>query len=359
MQDDQQLVSVIIPNWNGVRFIAESITSVMRQTYPNWECLVVDDGSTDGSIEIVQELAAADNRVRLIHRSREPKGGSTCRNIGLQASQGDFIIFLDADDVLADYCLQQRTDVFQQYPTCDFLVFPQLLFEQRTDDLRRLWDDFQCDIPDLYRFLRFYVVWQTMAPIYKREFLLDIDGFDENYSRIQDVEFACRILLGNPTYHKVSAVPDCFYRKDLNKEKQSNFRQMRFDNIAYFLNKARTFIDTNRPDYDQVVESLIKLLIFNLDNARELEGFNKTTYAPKASSFIQNFSLTPSQKWRLLVLEKFLTLSPWGERGLLRMMHSLFPKFWPGAEYWNWGKTIYSGELTYHSKSVQPAHLVV
>lgn len=342
-------VSVIIPNWNGAEFIADSLSSMSRQTYPDWECLVVDDDSSDASIQIIEAFARQDKRIRLIKRDREPKGGATCRNIGLRESKGEFLIFLDADDILADYCLQQRVEAFQYCHDHDFLVFPQLLFEDEVDDLRLLWDDFKGDEPDLYCFLRFYVVWQTMAPMYRRSFLLKVGGFDERYSRIQDVELACRILLGNPIYKKVFAVPDCFYRKVWGKEQRLTFRQMRFESISYFIDQGQEFVDSDRSDYSQIVDSLIKLLIFNLDNARQLKDFDKSQYAAQVKTFTDHYSLTMSQQWRLMLLRLFLICSPFDQKGLLRIMHGLFPNFWPSAGRNNWGKVAYSGDLTYPS----------
>lgn len=91
------LVSVIIPAYNASPFIRRTLASVLAQTYDHFEVLVVDDGSTDDTVAIVQEVAAADARVRLF---RQPnRGVAAARNLAIRASRGEFIAPIDADDV--------------------------------------------------------------------------------------------------------------------------------------------------------------------------------------------------------------------------------------------------------------------
>ena len=93
------LISVVIPTYNGSCFIARTIRSVRDQTLADWELVVVDDGSTDGTADVVEECARLDPRVRLIRQ--ENRGEATARNRGLAASDpaSRFVIFLDHDDV--------------------------------------------------------------------------------------------------------------------------------------------------------------------------------------------------------------------------------------------------------------------
>ena len=93
----QPLVSVIMPAYNAERYIAESIQSVLDQSYGNWELVVVDDGSTDKTAETVQRFAARDSRVNYIFQ--ENSGQGKARNTGIESSSGALIAFLDADDL--------------------------------------------------------------------------------------------------------------------------------------------------------------------------------------------------------------------------------------------------------------------
>jgi GT2 family glycosyltransferase len=97
MSSNDQLVSVVVPVRNGERLIGRSLTSALAQTFEPLEIIVVDDGSTDGTVAIVEALAARDGRLRLCRRAHS--GVSATRNFGAEQSRGDFIAPLDADDL--------------------------------------------------------------------------------------------------------------------------------------------------------------------------------------------------------------------------------------------------------------------
>ena len=90
------LVSVVIPTCNMAKWLPDALHSVLEQTYPNWECIIVDGGSTDETEAVVQSYSSRDKRIRFIQELDE--GPAKARNLGIQSSQGDLIAFLDADD---------------------------------------------------------------------------------------------------------------------------------------------------------------------------------------------------------------------------------------------------------------------
>lgn len=90
------MISVIIPLYNAARFIEETLASVQSQTCQDWECIVVDDGSTDNSADIVRRIASSDERIRYVYQDNA--GPSAARNHGLRIAKGDYIQFLDGDD---------------------------------------------------------------------------------------------------------------------------------------------------------------------------------------------------------------------------------------------------------------------
>ena len=98
------LVSIITPLYNAVGFVEQTIQSVLAQTYPRWEMIVVNDGSTDGSELIVERYSKADNRIVLINQPRQ--GSAVARNTALRSAQGRYIAFLDADDLWTPDFLQ-------------------------------------------------------------------------------------------------------------------------------------------------------------------------------------------------------------------------------------------------------------
>lgn len=99
---DIPLISVIVPVYNGERYMAECIECVLSQTYHNLELIIVDDGSTDDTGRITRQFAAGDKRIKLIRQSN--LGPSSARNTGLENARGSYLTFIDADDVISqDY----------------------------------------------------------------------------------------------------------------------------------------------------------------------------------------------------------------------------------------------------------------
>ena len=97
----QPKISVVIPAFNRGHIITETLDSVLHQTYNNWECLVIDDGSTDNTEDVVKSYSKQDARIKFIKRPKErTKGASACRNIGIEESTGEYFQFLDSDDLL-------------------------------------------------------------------------------------------------------------------------------------------------------------------------------------------------------------------------------------------------------------------
>lgn len=114
----ENLVSIITPNYNCARFIAQTIESVVSQTYSQWEMLIIDDCSTDGSYEIALAYAAKDNRIKVI-RNEKNSGAAVSRNKALELAQGEFIAFLDSDDLWMPDKLEKQI-AFMRKNNCDF-----------------------------------------------------------------------------------------------------------------------------------------------------------------------------------------------------------------------------------------------
>ena len=105
-------VSVIIPAYNQATFIPKAVASLQAQTLDSWECIVVDDGSTDNTAEIVTNIALSEPRVRLLQKQNG--GSASARDMGLQQVQGEFIQFLDADDTIASNKLEQQVRLMER-----------------------------------------------------------------------------------------------------------------------------------------------------------------------------------------------------------------------------------------------------
>lgn len=216
-------VSIIIPLFNRRSLIGETLRSIQAQTYENWEVIAVDDGSNDGSYEYVEEILMKDDRIKLYKRTNKPKGAPSCRNIGIEKSRAKFLIFLDSDDILAPYCLEQRVKYMNDHADLDFAVFHIILFTKVPGDSLILWNIFK-DGDDIYRFLNSDSPWQTTSPIWTKKYLQKVGPWDEEAISWQDWEFHIRALVLNPKYDKVDALPDCFMRRDTHQRISSTDR---------------------------------------------------------------------------------------------------------------------------------------
>jgi glycosyltransferase involved in cell wall biosynthesis len=117
-------VSAIIPCYNAGQYIAAMIHCFQRQTLSEWELIIVDDGSTDNTLDILYEFQKKDERIKIYTRNKEPKGPQTCRNIGLSLAKGEYVVIFDADDLISDTCLEKRVQFMEQHPDTDYASFP-------------------------------------------------------------------------------------------------------------------------------------------------------------------------------------------------------------------------------------------
>lgn len=213
MPEEGALVSIIIPNYNRGDLLQETLDSLRHQDYSNWEAIIVDDGSTDNSRKIVEDNLKNNSRFRFVPRDREPRGAPTCRNIGLNVARGEYVIFLDSDDLLTPFSLSQRVQTIRENPGFDFWVFPILMFRDNPANARFLWniDDGK---DDLYRFLILDAPWQTTGPIWRKSAAEKIGGFTEGLACWQDVDFHLKALISGLKGKKFYELkPDVMYRQ--------------------------------------------------------------------------------------------------------------------------------------------------
>src|SRR5579871_6134355 len=133
-----KLVSVILPVFNGENYIADAIRSVLAQSHTDWELLIVNDGSTDRTKEIIHSFS--DSRIRYFEHTN--RGVSASRNVALEAMNGDFFCFLDADDVFQPNSLKSRVDIL--------IASPDILFVDGKVELESITDGspFRTYVPD-------------------------------------------------------------------------------------------------------------------------------------------------------------------------------------------------------------------
>jgi len=187
------LVSVIIPCYNQAHFLDEAIESVITQTYPNREILVVDDGSSDSTAPVVRRYPL----VRYVYQ--ENAGPSAARNAGVEKSGGEYLVFLDADDRLLPEALEIGVDCLRQHPKCAFASgFCRLI----VTDGSLLGNPQQRSIArDHYlAFLCRNYIWALSSVIYQRTAFEIVEGFDTSLGRCEDYDLYLRITRDHPVF---------------------------------------------------------------------------------------------------------------------------------------------------------------
>lgn len=200
------LVSILTPSFNREDFIAETLDSIAAQTYPFWENVVVDDGSTDGTKQIIADYAARDSRFKLFDRRSGPKGACTCRNEGVGRSSGKYLLFLDTDDIIEPFCLAQRVAAMEARPDLDFVIFPGLMFERTPHDLG-LWWNIDKPEEELSRQFKQDAICQGTGVLWRKDSFERIGMWDTSLMLWQDIDLFFRAFIQGYRYEKRFDLP--------------------------------------------------------------------------------------------------------------------------------------------------------
>ena len=203
------MVSVVVPFLNAARYLPEAIASVQSQTCHDWEMVLIDDGSTDGSADIVARAAKADPRIRLLRRPSGALGSAAAaRNLGILEARGEFVAFLDADDVYEPNNLQSRLQAFEAHPEVMMVYGPSRWWhpgvEHRdwTEGMRREAGRVHKPPELLNRVVLMQLghVPCTCGVMTRRCALELTGGFDESLHLYEDQTLWVKLMLRFPTY---------------------------------------------------------------------------------------------------------------------------------------------------------------
>jgi glycosyltransferase involved in cell wall biosynthesis len=198
--DNSQLVSVIIPTYNRAHYIKECIISVLEQTYVNLEVLVIDDGSTDNTENIVNSIQ--DSRLRYIRQ--ENKGRSHARNLALSMAHGKYITFLDSDDLYLPEKIELQVNYLKMHPNVA-MVYTSAYCINHTG--KKCIGKYEAKISGyIYQQIAFFTpVTITLPTVMTYKHVMDhVGGFDENMYRFEDTDMWRRIS----KYYRIDAMSE-------------------------------------------------------------------------------------------------------------------------------------------------------
>lgn len=276
------MISVVIPVFNRKPFVKEMINCIISQTYSDWELILVDDGSLDGTFEMMLQYSDVHDKIKVIKRERLPKGGQTCRNIGLDFASGEYIIFFDSDDLVSYTCLEKRHEFMELNKEIDFGIFPAksfsdpLYFDKMSSNVM-IWG-VKRNNDDLSLFLSAnhpFIVWTN---IYRRLPLIEKKiRWDENVMLYQDFDFNISTLSSRLKYKYSTSKRegfDYFYRLNYEHDTISKHHvsKEKFSSTIYLINKVFCILELNDSSkYKNIFFSFILNYYKNIINSKSYE----------------------------------------------------------------------------------------
>lgn len=276
---EQPKISVIIPAYNAETYLEPCVRSVLQQTYQNLEILLIDDGSTDSTWEICRRLAAADSRIRPIHKQNG--GVSSARNAGIAAASGEMLTFVDGDDELKENGLealieaQQRTGadiVAAWYDMGAPIPYPEAgdVVWKGTEALQKSLEDHPLT----------YSAW---AKLYTREIIGDT-RFQEGIRVNEDSLFVFRLLCKQPCFAGIKDVV-YFYRPNAASASRAAFSEKYFD-IKKVADVKQQLILQQYPQLEAAARNMkLKAELSLLNNLSSCPG---STYRAQEKALLHN-----------------------------------------------------------------------
>lgn len=238
---NQPLVSIIIPTYNRGHLIGETLDSVMAQTYTNWECIIVDDGSCDNTDEVIKAYIEKESKFKYYHRPDEHlPGGNGARNYGFKMSQGEYVQWFDSDDLMMSDNLYLKVKILSEN-NIDFVFSDFELFDNKKNYKTHAPKFTEKDI--LHCFLRKEVGLATPQPLIKKNVLNKHSiCFNENLGRGQELMYYTEFLYFSKDFIFIDKVlfkyrVDFTSKEKVNKKKITHLLESHIEVFKFLDNK--------------------------------------------------------------------------------------------------------------------------
>lgn len=277
--------SVLIPAYNAENFIAESIMSVMNQTYPNWEMIIVNDGSTDNTLSILKDYEKKDKRIKIINQ--ENKGSLMARRVAIEKATGDYICFLDSDDFWENNMLEVLVSRIKQYNP-DLILFNHNVVNLKGEiyqTTKHIYNDKQGPIKNeslLSDFLMTNKLNNVWAKVVSKK-LLDLDVRDYSiYGRLMQSDDRLQSLSLIYNSSKTIYIDETFYNYRTNPESITHnytFKNLK-DTFMTEVANEKFLIENNVGD-EYLTIFYNHFIYYSLGAYLRLIGFQKTSKVKK------------------------------------------------------------------------------
>ena len=224
------MISVVIPLYNKEKSITKTLESVSAQNYTDWECIVVNDGSTDKSAEVVERLTINDERFLLINQ--ENAGVSAARNRGIVEAKGEYVAFLDGDDLWDASYLDELYKLISDYPGKG--IYGIGCQEIYNDEIPHVPGDYYRGPHDEWNYTN--VAWTGSSATAPKDALIAVGLFDERlkYGEDKDMWYRLQLYAGGACYCK----PLAYYRQDAENRAMLRVKPLE-KHLVYYMEKYR------------------------------------------------------------------------------------------------------------------------
>lgn len=274
MSDEQPLISIIIPTYNRAHLIGETLDSVLVQTYQNWECVVVDDGSTDNTDEVMAAYMAKDARFQYHHRPPEKtKGANACRNAGLDLAAGEYIVFFDSDDLMTPDHLKVKISAIQAH-RCDYVITRTEFFGGNKKDNENTYRFDQYPLT-AYHYVSQAINWLTPDACIKRSVAQSI-RFNESLQAGQEFNYFSKLV-----HRSVAAVfidKTVTLRRYHKESIRANLNTGQKSNESLFRACWETYVDLNGIADQKTKRALLKTSVSSLYENKMAGEWNKKKF---------------------------------------------------------------------------------
>src|SRR5262249_34633413 len=191
-------VTLVIPVHNRADLLPHTIESVLSQTFTNWECIVVDDSSDDGALDVARQYARVDSRIRPVSLQPPKRYSNAARNYGLELARGEFVTFLDSDDLITTNKLALQVEMLEANLSLDMVTCRAARFREhpRLDATQTKTSPPQSWLDAIWA-PQFHPggLWQNGCALWRTESVKRIGAWNANIRMLQDTELRLRALL--------------------------------------------------------------------------------------------------------------------------------------------------------------------
>ena len=324
------LISVIVPIYNRENFLDRCLSSIINQTYKNIEIILIDDGSTDTSLEICKKYAATDERIKVIFQ--ENSGVSKARNHGLEIATGEYVQFVDSDDFIESNMCQTFIDCINNDPTIEYIIcgLNYCTGEGSIDyttilplPINKMEDFYSNFFLLLNRFFRYPTNKFFKLSIIKQNNIRFLKGIYIAEDAIFNIDYLSKTS-------NVKVIEDCLYNvvEHNTSRLTTSFNEKEFEAQYIFYNKLISYLKEHNCYYKDNKSTVLEQYIYNYNDAIRkliLSKNNLKTELNKHNKFI-NPILLSDYKYNKLYTEKFKRCKMFSEKKYFKLIFTTLNK---------------------------------